>query len=167
MFGMNFAWNGYDSLVQIIAKERLFITDFAEPARVWIKWLIERGALLLKADNSLGINVVRCSLLYNLYENEVVCFVHQKPWHKEILEELVEKEEVEVESTVFSRQERDYYNFVLNKKEFSNSLDLRNAFLHGTFYRSDEELQQAYIETLKIFIMIVVKMNEEFCLKLP
>ena len=167
MFGMNFTWGGYDSLVQIIAKEHLFITDFAEPARVWIKWLIERGALLLKADNSLGINVVRCSLLYNLYENEVVCFVHQKPWHKEILEELVEKEEVEVESTVFSRQERDYYNFVLNKKEFSNSLDLRNAFLHGTFYRSDEELQQAYIETLKIFIMIVVKMNEEFCLKLP
>lgn len=163
MFGMNFAWNGYDSLVQIIAKEHLFITDFAEPARVWINWLIERGALLLKADNSLGINAARCSLLYNLYENEVVCFAHQKAKQREILEDLVKKEEVEVESTVFSRQERDYYNFVLNKKEFSNSLDLRNAFLHGSFYGTEEELQQAYIETLKIFIMIVVKVNEEFC----
>ena len=68
---------------------------------------------------------------------------------------------------MFSRQERDYYNYVLNKKEFSNSLDLRNAFLHGSFYGIDEELQQAYIETLKIFIMIVVKVNEEFCLKFP
>ena len=165
LFGMNFAWSGYNSLVEIIAKEHLFITDFAEQARVWIKWLIERGALLLEADNSLGIDIDRCSLLYNLYENEVVCFAHQKGKQKEILKELVEKEEVEVESTVFSRQERDYYNFVLNKKEFSNSLDLRNAFLHGSFYGTDEELQQAYIETLKVFIMIVVKVNEEFCLK--
>ena len=165
LFGMNFAWSGYNSLVEIIAKEHLFITDFAEQARVRIKWLIERGALLLEADNSLGIDIDRCSLLYNLYENEVVCFAHQKGKQKEILKELVEKEEVEVESTVFSRQERDYYNFVLNKKEFSNSLDLRNTFLHGSFYGTDEELQQAYIETLKVFIMIVVKVNEEFCLK--
>lgn len=165
LFGMNFAWSGYNSLVEIIAKEHLFITDFAEQARVWIKWLIERGALFLEADNSLGIDIDRCSLLYNLYENEVVCFAHQKGRQKEILKELVEKEEVEVESTVFSRQERDYYNFVLNKKEFSNSLDLRNTFLHGSFFGSEEELQQAYIETLKVFIMIVVKVNEEFCLK--
>lgn len=121
----------------------------------------------MKDDGSLGLNIVRCALLYDLYENEVVCFAHQKAKPREILDELVKNEEIEVESAVFSRQERDYYNYVLNKKEFSNSLDLRNAFLHGSFYGTDEELQQAYIETLKIFIMIVVKVNEEFCLKFP
>ena len=167
MFGMNFAWNGYESLVQIISKEHLFVTDFAKPAQGWINWLVERGSLCLKDDGSLGLNIARCALLYDLYENEVVCFAHQKAKPKEILDELVKNEEVEVESAVFSRQERDYYNFVLNKKEFSNSLDLRNAFLHGSFYGTDKELQQAYIETLKIFIMIVVKANEEFCLKFP
>ena len=167
MFGMNFAWNGYESLVQIISKEHLFVTDFAKPAQGWISWLVERGSLCLKDDGSLGLNVVRCALLYDLYENEVVCFAHQKAKPRETLDELVKNEEVEVESAVFSRQERDYYNYVLNKKEFSNSLDLRNAFLHGSFYGTDEELQQAYIETLKIFIMIVVKANEEFCLKFP
>lgn len=167
MFGMNFAWNGYESLVQIISKEHLFVTDFAKPAQGWINWLVERGSLCLKDDGSLGLNIARCALLYDLYENEVVCFAHQKAKPRGILDELVKNEEVEVESAVFSRQERDYYNYVLNKKEFSNSLDLRNAFLHGSFYGTDEELQQAYIETLKIFIMIVVKVNEEFCLKFP
>ena len=167
MFGMNFVWNGYESLVQIISKEHLFVTDFAKPAQGWINWLVERGSLCLKDDGSLGLNIARCALLYDLYENEVVCFAHQKAKPREILDELVKNEEVEVESAVFSRQERDYYNYVLNKKEFSNSLDLRNAFLHGSFYGTDEELQQAYIETLKIFIMIVVKANEEFCLKFP
>lgn len=167
MFGMNFVWNGYESLVQIISKEDLFVTDFAKPAQGWINWLVERGSLCLKDDGSLGLNIARCALLYDLYENEVVCFAHQKAKPREILDELVKNEEVKVESAVFSRQERDYYNYVLNKKEFSNSLDLRNAFLHGSFYGTDEELQQAYIETLKIFIMIVVKANEEFCLKFP
>ena len=167
MFGMNFAWNGYESLVQIISKEHLFVTDFAKPAQEWINWLVERGSLCLKDDGSLGLNIARCALLYDLYENEVVCFAHQKAKPREILDDLVKNEEVEVESAVFSRQERDYYNFVLNKKEFSNSLDFRNAFLHGSFYGTDKELQQAYIETLKIFIMIVVKVNEEFCLKFP
>lgn len=167
MFGMNFAWNGYESLVQIISKEHLFVNDFAKPAQGWINWLVERGSLCLKDDGSLGLNIARCTLLYDLYENEVVCFAHQKAKPREILDELVKNEEVEVESAVFSRQERDYFNYVLNKKEFSNSLDLRNAFLHGSFYGTDKELQQAYIETLKIFIMIVVKANEEFCLKFP
>ena len=167
MFGMNFVWNGYESLAQIISKEHLFVADFAKPAQGWINWLVERGSLCLKDDGSLGLNIARCALLYDLYENEVVCFAHQKAKPREILDELVKNEEVEVESAVFSRQERDYYNYVLNKKEFSNSLDLRNAFLHGSFYGTDEELQQAYIETLKIFLMIVVKVNEEFCLKFP
>ena len=47
MFGMNFAWNGYESLVQIISKEHLFVTDFAKPAQGWINWLVERGSLCL------------------------------------------------------------------------------------------------------------------------
>ena len=60
-----------------------------------------------------------------------------------------------------------HFNFVLNKKEFSNGMDLRNAFLHGSFRGTDEDLQQAYIEALKILIMIVIKANEEFCFKFP
>ena len=167
MFGMNFAWNGYESLVQIIAKEHLSINDFAKPAQEWINWLIEKGSLRLKTDGSLGLNVVRCNLLYDLYENEVVCFAHQAEKSKEILENLKNADEIDVGDTLFSRQEINYFNFVMNKKEFSNGMDLRNAFLHGSFRGTEQDLQHAYIEALKILIMIVVKVNEEFCLKFP
>ena len=164
---MNFAWNGYESLVQIIAKEHLSINDFAKPAQEWINWLIEKGSLRLKTDGSLGLNVVRCNLLYDLYENEVVCFAHQAEKSKEILENLKNADEIDVGDTLFSRQEINYFNFVMNKKEFSNGMDLRNAFLHGSFRGTEQDLQHAYIEALKILIMIVVKVNEEFCLKFP
>ena len=167
MFGMNFAWNGYESLAQIIAKEHLSINDFAKPAQEWINWLIERGSLRLKTDGSLGLNVVRCNLLYDLYENEVVCFAHQAEKSKEILENLKNTDEIDVGDTLFSRQEISYFNFVMNKKEFSNGMDLRNAFLHGSFRGTEQDSQHAYIEALKILIMIVFKANEDFCLKFP
>lgn len=167
MFGMNFAWSGYMSLVQIIAKEHLFITDFTKVAQGKIIWLIERGSLCLKVDGSLGLNLVRCNILCDLYENEVVCFAHQTIETREILENLKNADEIDISDTLFSRQEINYFNFVMNKKEFSNGMDLRNAFLHGSFRGTEQNLQHAYIETLKILIMIVVKANEEFCLKFP
>ena len=167
MYGMNFVWSNYNSLIQIIAKEHLFINDFAKPAQEWLNWLIERGSLRLKEDGSLGLNVVRCNLLYDLYENEVVCFAHQTAKSKKILEKLKKADEIEIGDTLFSRQEINYFNFVMNKKEFSNGMDLRNAFLHGSFRGTERDLQRAYIEALKILIMIVVKANEEFCLKFP
>ena len=166
MFGMNFKWGGYDFLAQIIAKEHLFATDFAEPARVWINWLMERNSLRLKEDGSLGLNVVRCNLLYNLYENDVVCFAHQSEKSKEILEKLKSADEIDIGDTLFSRQEIDYFNYISNKK-FSNGMDLRNAFLHGSFRGAEQDIQHAYIEALKILIMIVFKANEDFCLKFP
>ena len=80
---------------------------------------------------------------------------------------MLDDGEIDVEATLLSRQERDYFNFMLNKKEFSNGFDLRNKFIHGTFYGTAEELQKAYVEILKILVMIVVKINEEFCLRFP
>lgn len=167
MFGVKFAWKNHNPLVQIIAKEYLFITDFSKLAQEKINWLIERGSLHLREDGSLGLNVVRCDLLYDLYENEVICFAHQPEKAKEILENLKNADEIDIGDTLFSRQEINYFNFVMNKKEFSNGMDLRNAFLHGSFRGTEQDLQHAYIETLKILIMIVVKANEEFCLKFP
>ena len=167
MFGVNFAWKNHNPLVQIIVKDHLFITDLAKPAQERINWLIERGSLCLRADGSLGLNVVRCNLLYDLYEKEVVCFAHQPVEAKEILKKLKNADEIDVDDTLFSRQEINYFNFVMNKKEFSNGMDLRNTFLHGSFRGTEQDLQHAYIEALKILIMIVVKANEEFCLKFP
>lgn len=167
MFGMDFEWGKCESLVQLVARKRIILDYFAKPAREWVNWLVNRGSLFFKADESLGLNVTRCQLLRNLYENEVLCFAHRTEAEKEVLARLLDADEIDVEATLISRQERDYFNFMLNKKEFSNGFDLRNKFIHGTFYGTAEELQKAYVEILKILVMIVVKINEEFCLKFP
>lgn len=167
MFGMDFEWNGYESPVQLIASNKITLEHFSKSARDWVAWLVDRGDFIFKADGVFGLNVVRCRLLRNLYENGVLCFAYRTEEEKKILSELLDDGEIDVENTLFSRQERDYFNFMLNKKEFSNGFELRNKFIHGSFYGSNEELRKAYIEILKIFTMIVVKINEEFCLKFP
>ncbi len=167
MFGMDFAWANNESLVQLIAGNKITLETFAKPAREWVTWLVNRGDLFFKEDGCLGLNIARCMLLRNFRENDVICLAHRTETEKEILAKMLQDGEIEVEATLVSRQERDYFNFMLNKKEFSNGFDLRNKFIHGTFYGAAEELQQAYVEILKILIMIVVKINEEFCLKFP
>lgn len=167
MFGMDFAWANNESLVQLIAGNKITLETFAKTAREWVTWLVNRGALYFKEDGCLGLNIVRCMLLRNFRENDVICLARRTETEKEILAKMLQDGEIEDEATLVSCQERDYFNFMLNKKEFSNGFDLRNKFIHGTFYGTAEELQQAYVEILKILIMIVVKINEEFCLKFP
>lgn len=53
----------------------------------------------------------------------------------------------------------------LNKSSFSNGLDLRNKYAHST-YPEDEKIQFVdYIRLLKIMILVITKINEEFCLR--
>lgn len=56
---------------------------------------------------------------------------------------------------------------MLNKAEFSNGLDLRNKYSHGTNTIVEETRQTDYMLLLSIMALIVIKINEEFCLKYP
>jgi len=50
-------------------------------------------------------------------------------------------------------------------QQFNNGPELRNKYVHGT-YPIDENVQQRdYLELLKIIVLIIIKINEEFCLR--
>ena len=125
-----------------------------------MNWLIERGTICL--DNTIiKLNKERVQILYELFHNNVICLQYIK---NKVLDNLIKTGEIVVESKLLSRPESEYFNFVLNKSQFTNGLDLRNRYLHGTI-SSDEEVQQDdYVKLLKMFIILVIKINEEFCL---
>lgn len=74
---------------------------------------------------------------------------------------------VQFSSSLFSKPEQDYYNYLLNKPDFDNGLDLRNSYVHGTQRIDETQNMQDYFIFLQIMILIVVKINEEFCLRYP
>jgi hypothetical protein len=79
---------------------------------------------------------------------------------------LVNKGLLKFESSLFSKPEQDYLNYCLNKLEFINSLDLRNMYGHGTQPLGDENVHYSnYIRFLKLFILMIIKINDELCVK--
>lgn len=76
--------------------------------------------------------------MYDLYQNEVGAFYwYDKPFQEEA--KIMQSENlVYFESTLFSKPEQDYFNFFLNKSEFTNGLDLRNKYVHGSQDKPEE-----------------------------
>lgn len=68
-------------------------------------------------------------------------------------------------SSLLSILESDYLNYMLNNK-YSNSLFLRNMYLHGTQPAGNEDMHKTnYMIILRLFILVIIKISDELCLK--
>jgi hypothetical protein len=67
------------------------------------------------------------------------------------------------ESSLFSKPEQAYLNYFLNKSEFSNGLDLRNSYLHGTQANPDEiqKHEYAYFTYMKLLVLTMLKIDDD------
>lgn len=126
-----------------------------------LNWLLERGAVFIR-DGILELNKERIWILKELNDKGVICLQYKD---SNILRKLIIEGEINVGSSLLSKPEWEYFNYVLNKAEFSNGLDLRNKYIHDTNSLDERKQQDDYIFLLKMFIILVIKINEEFCLQ--
>ena len=155
----------YQTLPHMLQSVEMYQEDFAHYQKDAINWLIERGSVQIGDKGQLQINKARVVLLGDLYYHEVICPSYYNGSYLQQLESLVQTKEICYESTLFSRPEQDYLNYILNRSNFSNGLDLRNKYIHDTCPLDENMRTQDYMELLKIMILIIIKINEEFCLK--
>ena len=114
-------------------------------------------------NKELKLNKRKVWLLRDLYYNDVVCNYYMERFETEI-KELELKGMVQFKSSLLSKPEQDYFNYILNKSEFTNGLDLRNRYVHGTQSTDVKDHETDYFTFLRILILIIIKINEEFCL---
>lgn len=127
--------------------------------------MMNRGSIIITEDQYLGFNSPRVFLLKDIYDHDVFCPQYH-PELKSMIDTLIASGEMESENTLFSRPEQDYLNFMLNRSKFSNGLDLRNRYLHGTYsHQSENQQMQDYIHFLNMMILIIGKIYEEFALR--
>ena len=100
-----------------------------------------------------------------LYFNEVLSYNHLDENKQKAIDILLEKGILKYENTLFSKPEQDYLNYILNMSEFSNGLDLRNKYLHGTQGSDEKAHINDYFIFLRILILCILKINDEFCLE--
>lgn len=151
-----------NNFIQLIAKEKINKSMLSARQLVIIDSLISENILQEDEKGNIGFNLVVIILLKELYEKEVLCINYLGEAEKKI-GFLKDKDMIYYTNTLFAKKESDYLNYYLSSK-FSNSYELRNKYAHGTYPLDEKQHMEDYFKFLEILILIVIKINEEFCL---
>lgn len=159
------AGGDYTSFYDLIRNEKIKPEDYTVQ-KSDLDWLMSLGYIDLDTAGNLEISSNEVIILKDLWFNSVSCPSYLSNFSS-IISNMVAEGEAYFESTLFSKPEQDYLNYILNRSEFSNGLDLRNKYSHGTHPTASDEAahRQNYYIFLKIITLIIIKINEEFCLK--
>lgn len=156
----------HSNFYDMITEKKVRLDDFQKYQINRINWLFENDLLGYDEDGYLEFqNLTRIILLKDLFFNEVISFWHYPEMYRNEIVQLVNDKVLAFESNLFTKNEQDYLNYYLNKSKFSNSLDLRNRYLHGTHTNDTEQHKSDYLTFLKIIVIIIVKINDDLCLK--
>jgi hypothetical protein len=103
-------------------------------------------------------------IIGKLYLDEVISYWHSPTEIRKEIDKMQESEMIYFGETLFSVPEQKYFNYFLNKAEFTNGLDLRNRYLHGSNKDSDQEHKNSYLFYLKILILTLLKIEDDLML---
>lgn len=157
----------YKNFYELLLTEKIKKEEIVKYEQSSLKKLIDDNYIYIDDDGYIKIkNKIQISILHDLYMNDVISYWKLNEKQREEIDVLVEKGLLRFESTLFSKPEQDYLNYYLNKSEFINSLDLRNMYGHGTQPFGNEDIHHSnYIRFLKLFVLIIIKINDELCIK--
>ena len=155
--------SNYGSLHQLLVSEKMRLADFAEYQLGSLNWLIKRGSIFVDGNGYLHVNKSRIFVLKDLFLHEVICPTYYDDDLRQQVSDLAESSDLRYESTLFSASEQKYLNFILNNAEFGNGWGIRNRYIHDTCPLDEDTEFSHYCELLKIMVLIIIKINAEFC----
>jgi len=157
----------YQHFAELLYKEQMYEDDFYDYQKEEINWLVKNGCLFIDESSQVQLNTEKVGILLDLHNNEVgrLCYFASRPKEMSTLEKMQADGEIEYSTSLFSLSEQRYLNFILNKAEFSNGLDLRNKYLHASHSLLEKDHESDYAQLLKIMVLTIIKINEEFCLR--
>ena len=154
----------YHTLFDLLANEDVLFDNYEDYQKPGINHLIEKGYLYIDDKGYLQfVNPIRLNILHDLYQNEVGSF----HWYPKRFQQEAKKMESEgliyFEDTLFSKPEQSYFNFILNKSEFTNGWDLRNKYLHGTQANPEEteKHKEVYLKYLNLIVLALLKIEDD------
>jgi len=154
----------YHTFFNLLANEKVKFTNYEEHQKPRLNYLIEKGFISIDTDDFINItNLERVLILKDLYDNEVGSFYHYSSDFQQEVQRMNDENIVDFEISLFSKPEQAYFNYFLNKSEFTNGLDLRNSYLHGT-QANPEEIQTheyAYFTYLKLIFLAFLKIDDD------
>lgn len=155
----------YHDLYSLLVKEDVRLTDFKNYQRPAIEKFIEDGYLAENQDGFVKIHkALELFVIGKLYKDEVISYWLFPSVIRTVIDQLHNEGLIRFGKTLFSEPEQKYFNYYLNKSDFTDGLDLRNRYLHGTNSDSDEEHQNSYLIYLKLFILALLKIVNDLAI---
>jgi hypothetical protein len=158
--------NKYSNLYDLLHDEDVGLNQFQNYQQPLINYLIAEGYLHIDDNGHVKMKKdIELYLLGDLHRNEVISYWHFPAEVRDVIDEMEEDGLVQVDNTLFSKQESDYFNYYLNKKGFTNGLNIRNKYLHGSNSGSDKEHKNEYYILLRLVILVLLKITDDLALK--
>lgn len=156
----------YSKLYDLLVNEEVNLDNFSNYQRTQIEQLIAEDYLLLDNNNSVKLKKeIMLFLIGELHSANVISYRHYPDVIRRTIDVMEKEGLITFQDTLFTKEELNYFNFYLNKKDYTNGYDLRNKYLHGTNTASEKEHQSEYYMLLKIVILAVLKIEDDLILK--
>lgn len=125
-----------------------------------INKLIEKGIINLSSTGEYEVTTVG-ELLNILYHKEFVMIDRLPIEISKTLPTIEAFGWIEYSSTLLHIKEANYFNYWLNKKDFSNGYDLRNRYMHGVQTLEEKHIESDYRIAKKLFILLLLKIIDD------
>lgn len=158
----------YDCFIDLLLKEAIYLSDYQEGDRGAFENMASYDLISIDNDGRILLkDKVKLFILRDLFYNNVISQRHYPSDAKNAILDFIEKGIVETKSTLFSQPEIDYFNYLLNRAEYSNGLEIRNRYIHGIQQVNDneDEHRHNYFTLLRLFVLLAIKINDDFCLR--
>lgn len=154
----------YHNFFDLLVNEQVYFTIYEEHQKPQLNYLIEKGFITIDVSGFIQVtNLERLLIFKDLYDNEVASFYHYPTDFQNEAKKMASEGIILFENSLFSKPEQSYFNYFLNKSEFTNGLDLRNSYLHGTQATLNEtqKHEYAYFTYLKLLFLVMLKIEDD------
>ncbi len=155
----------YHTFFNLLANEQeVKFSNYEEFQSPKLQYLIDKGFISVDSNDIIRItNAERLWIFKDLHDNEFASFYRYAQELQAEVQRMEKEKIVFFESSLFSKTEQSYFSYFLNKSEFTNGLDLRNSYLHGTQANPDEieKHEYAYFTYLKLLFLTMLKIEDD------
>lgn len=154
-------YGDYKSVYETLSNEKVCYERLGNFSKMEMKNLIDDGIVELDKNSFIQIKEPMFSILNEIYEYGYINLMYKNEEETNEILVLEEKGFLYTDGNFFSKQEENYFNFIMNNKNFLNSVSLRNKYVHGTQPSSKEVIKRDYYNVLIIFVLISFNIFEE------
>jgi hypothetical protein len=154
----------YHTFFDLLVNEQVYFENYEEHQKPELNYLIDKGFISIDESGFIQVtNLERLLIFKDLYENEVASNYRYPTDFQNEVQNMVAENIIYFESSLFSKPEQSYFNYFLNKSEYTNGLDMRNSYLHGTQANPEEtnKHEYAYFTYLKLLFLVMLKMEDD------